>query len=209
MAFKVIHENRMKLDKALEELRCFMESSDIKDDLKKVDYFQEVDEGLVKYQMEITKFQEDVTLNNATLNTVPMAPGAPSADASGVDPGKERYINRPDKLVTPLPYEATSLELSNCKDNYEGWCSCSFPDSGQDEMTPAEMWSKLDSRRQNELDKDKFKGLSWVKGKKVIRDRHSVLFPPQSIQVVMLCLSRGGKIQPMPVSIHRDGLATG
>ena len=56
-------------------------------------------------------------------------------------------------------------------------------------MSSAEIQSKLDFNWQNELDKDKFTGLTWVQGKKLI---HNVRFPPQSIQVAMLCLSQGG-----------------
>ena len=64
MGFNVFHDNSVKLEKALEELQCFLESSDIKDDLKKEDVFQELDEASIKYQTEITKFHEDMTLMN-------------------------------------------------------------------------------------------------------------------------------------------------
>ena len=84
------------------------------------------------------------------------------------------------------------MELSNWMVNYENWCAYKFADSGQDKVRPAEIWSKLDSSWQNELDKDKFKGLSWVQVKKVIRDCHGVQFPPLSIQVAMLHLSWSG-----------------
>ena len=75
----------------------FLETSDIKDDLKKEDVFQELDEASIKCQTDITKFQDNMTILNSTFNTAPMTPGAPSADSSGTAPGKEHYINRADK----------------------------------------------------------------------------------------------------------------
>ena len=94
--------------------------------------------------------------------------------------------------MTALPYEVTFSELSNWLVHYEDGCTADFPDSDQDKIRPVETWGKLDSGWQSEILKDSFKNITLERVKKVIRNRHSARFSPQSILVTLLRLLRGG-----------------
>ena len=43
-------------------------------------------------------------------------------------------------MVSALPYEAKSSELSNWLVNFEVWTSAAFPDSNQENIRPEEIW---------------------------------------------------------------------
>ena len=117
---------------------------------------------------------------------------ATAGPAPGAAPKKERFINRADKIVFALSYEASSGELSNWLVNFEDSMAAAFPDSEEDKVRPTEIFGKLNSQWQSEIEKDTFKGLTWEQAKKKIRDRHAVRFLPQTIQVQMMMMVRGG-----------------
>ena len=98
---------------------------------------------------------------NTRYNSASVSAAVSVADLSRGGSLKERFINRKDKLVIALPYEATSSNLSNWLVNFEDYCTAASQDSDQDQIRPAEIWGKMDSGWQSEILKDSFKSFTW------------------------------------------------